>query len=143
MGTTIAGDISVAEAWEVLCKSESATLVDVRTKEEWDALGVPDLSSVNKEAVQLSLFLAPDYSLNANFFNDFEKLGLDKDQEIFFLCKAGGRSKAAAEEVTKLGYNNCYNLYEGFEGQPDQNGELCNLSGWKAAKLPITGGSNE
>ena len=38
---------------------------------------------------------------NENFINDFKKLGIYKDQEIFTMCMGGVRSQAAAELLSK------------------------------------------
>lgn len=44
------GDISPADALELLKQYPEATLVDVRTQPEWSFVGVPDLSGLWKGA---------------------------------------------------------------------------------------------
>lgn len=131
MGTTTVRNITVSEAWDLLCKNPASELIDVRTSEEWQALGYPDISDAKKQTHKISLLVNPDYSLNPNYVSEFTNLGLDHDAELIFMCKAGGRSAKAAEMAAQLGYVNCYNMAEGFEGNPQ--GE----NGWLAAKLPV------
>lgn len=131
MELTTVRDLTVSEAWDLLCQNPASELIDVRTKEEWDALGVSDLSDAGKEVKKISLVLSPDYAMNPNYVSEFEKLALDKDTELLFMCKAGGRSAKAAEIAIQLGYTKCYNLPEGFDG----NGQ--SASNWLAAKLPV------
>ena len=116
MGLTTVRDLSVSEAWDLLCQNPASELIDVRTKEEWEALGCPDLSEAKKEVKKISLVLNPDYSLNPNYISEFEALGINKDSDVLFMCKAGGRSAKAAEMATQMGYTKCYNVFEGFDG---------------------------
>ena len=64
--------------------------------------------------------------------------GLTPDQPIFFLCRSGVRSLAAAKTLTALGYKHCYNITGGFEGDVDANKHRGMLAGWKFAGLPWT-----
>jgi len=43
------GDISVADAWELLRGNPAAQIVDVRTSAEWNYVGLPDLSSIGRK----------------------------------------------------------------------------------------------
>ena len=120
-----AGDISAAAAWEMLSADGKSTLVDVRTPQEWAVIGVPDLSKIKKQPLLLS-WVNNDYSANGNFLGELEAQGFGKDDKLFFMCKGGGRSQAAAIAATAAGYKNAYNVANGFEAQ----------SGWKASNLP-------
>jgi rhodanese-related sulfurtransferase len=55
---------------------------------------------------------------------------------ILFICRSGGRSRAAAAALTAAGYRRCYNVAEGFEGNPDPERHRGKTGGWKAAGLP-------
>jgi len=46
------------------------------------------------------------------------------------------RSIGAAAAAAAAGYNNCYNVLEGFEGDKDANGHRGNIGGWRKAGLP-------
>lgn len=130
MGMTTVREITVSEAWDRLCQNQASQLIDVRTLSEWQSLGFPDLKEADKEAYKISV-VDESFNLNPSYVADFEKLGFSKDQELFFICKAGGRSLKAAIIASELGYTNVYNLYEGYEGNPI--GE----NGWLKAKLPV------
>ena len=66
------------------------------------------------------------------------KKGLDQSASIYFLCRSGARSQAAAIALTQAGYTNCFNISDGFEGPLDADGHRGTQSGWKAAGLPWT-----
>jgi rhodanese-related sulfurtransferase len=46
------------------------------------------------------------------------------------------RSIAAAAAASEIGYTNCYNVLEGFEGDKDANGQRNRIGGWRKAGLP-------
>src|SRR5712671_4097373 len=46
-----AGDIAPRETWESLARETAAQLIDVRTVAEWNFVGVPDLASLQRQAV--------------------------------------------------------------------------------------------
>ena len=46
-----AGDITPEEAWKLLNDNPEAVLVDCRTDAEWRFVGVPDLSSLQRDVV--------------------------------------------------------------------------------------------
>jgi rhodanese-related sulfurtransferase len=54
---------------------------------------------------------------------------------VVFLCRSGVRSAAAARRATELGYD-AYNVLEGFEGDPDENGHRGRNGGWRHRGLP-------
>jgi len=43
-----AGDVTAQKAWDALTENPGAVLVDVRTESEWNLIGKPDLSSINR-----------------------------------------------------------------------------------------------
>ena len=135
-----AGDVSCREAWDVLANDPAAVLVDVRTSVEWQLIGKPDLSSINKEPIYLQWVTMQ--GVNANFLTElvaaFMEHGVTQDAPIFFMCQSGGRSKMAAMQCTEQGYAHCYNLAEGFEGGLDEHKHRNSISGWKVAGLPWT-----
>lgn len=121
-----AGDISAMGAWELLKVHADAAIVDVRTPSEWEQVGVPDLASVGKPLHRLTWRMLPDGSSAARFAEAFEELNLPKETPLLLLCKAGGRSQAAALALTAAGYSCCLNVAGGFEGQ----------DGWRSVQLP-------
>ncbi|WP_068004987.1 rhodanese-like domain-containing protein [Pseudovibrio axinellae] len=144
MQAAYAGDRSVTEVFESLKADSSATLVDVRTNAEWTFVGIPDLSMIGKEVVLAEWQGFPSNGPHEGFANQLSdalmQKGLDQNAAIFFLCRSGVRSKAAAIAMTALGYKKCYNIANGFEGGHDAEGHRGSVSGWKAQGLPWSQG---
>ena len=144
MQEAYAGNRSVLDVFECLKIDPSATLVDVRTQAEWTFVGVPDLSEIGKHVVLFEWQGFPSTGPHEDFAVQLsatlKQKGLDQSDAIFFLCRSGVRSKAAAIALTALGYANCYNVAEGFEGCHDAQGHRGKVSGWKAAGLPWSQG---
>ena len=131
-----AGDISDAEAWEKLAGDTRAQLVDVRTLAEWNFVGVPDLSSLGRQAQFIEWQQFPSGMRNPGFVAEAAKVLADKDAPVMLLCRSGGRSRAAAIALTEAGYSKAFNVAGGFEGDADEQGHRGNRDGWKAANLP-------
>ena len=67
---------------------------------------------------------------NKDFLKEVkEAVGTDIEQEVIFICHQGTRSKIAANKLANLGYENVYNVAEGFS------------YGWEVIGLP-SGGMN-
>jgi rhodanese-related sulfurtransferase len=131
-----AGDLKPTDAWKVLAEDKHAQLVDVRTRPEWMFVGLPDLNSLDKKPVLQSWQIFPAMDVDANFGAAIKRQIPDRDTPILFLCRSGGRSRAAAIAMTALGYRKCYNVAEGFEGNPDDARHRGRIGGWKVAGLP-------
>ncbi len=132
-------DISVLETWKRLERDPKAVLVDVRTRAEWAFVGVPDLSKINREVILIEWQTFPDNRTASDFT---ERLGkalaakrVEKTDEVFFICRSGGRSRMAAEAMTEAGYAHCRNVMEGFEGPLDAGHHRSQIAGWKFAGL--------
>ena len=130
-----AGDVTTSQAWEMLKDSQNSLLVDVRTNAEWSFVGLPDLSSLNKQVQPISWVLFPAMSPNPQFLQDLMAAHPDKDAPVLFLCRSGVRSIAAAIAATNAGYSKCYNILDGFEGHPDESRHRGTSSGWKFDNL--------
>jgi rhodanese-related sulfurtransferase len=132
-------DADPKEAWRILT-SEAAALVDVRTTAEWTYVGLPDLSATNAPFLRVEWQSYPSMHVNAAFVESTDKAlraaGIRPDAPVFFICRSGARSAAAAAAMTAAGYSRCYNVAGGFEGSRDQQGHRGSVEGWKAAKLP-------
>jgi len=134
--STYAGDISPRDTWEKLRQSPDARLVDVRTQAEWQFVGVPDLSSLEKQPLLVSWQVFPTMARNEAFAQQLAAQGISTDTPLYFLCRSGVRSKAAAELMTSLGYGQCWNISDGFEGPLDGARHRGGQAGWKASDLP-------
>ena len=118
-GIGYAGDIDAAEAWARLRDDPAAVLVDVRTDDEWELLGTPDLSAIGKAPLFISWQVLPDMAHNKDFLPEFESAGIGRDVPILLLCRSGQRSRDAAVALTVAGYRGCYNVAGGLAGSGD------------------------
>ena len=128
-------DVCPKVAGEALLADPAARLVDVRTPAEWQNVGVPDLAQTGHAPV-LVPWQFPTGGVNPRFLEDLEGGGLLRDQTLYFLCRSGARSLAAAEWAQQAGYAACFNVAGGFEGHPDERGRRGVVDGWQADGLP-------
>jgi len=131
-----AGEVEPQEAWEILQHHPEALLIDVRTPQEWQSVGLPVLEGIAGKLVTLSWRQGPGYTINPNFAEQLRNAGATYDTPLFFLCRTGGRSLDAAIAMTAQGYHFCFNMHKGFEGEPDDQGLRGTRNGWKASQLP-------
>jgi rhodanese-related sulfurtransferase len=132
--------LPVDEAWARLSQDQGSVLVDVRTSAEWAYVGLPDLSSIGKRPVLVEWVEFPGSQLNQAFVpqltDALTRIGANKDTELFFLCRSGGRSLSAARAMAAAGFSRCRNVADGFEGPLDPNRHRGSIGGWKAKRLP-------
>lgn len=100
---------------EELAGSEMPTIIDVRTKAEWDKDGYIE-GSVNVPFT--------------DFFAALDQIPQDKDSRIVILCASGHRGSIIMMALRMMGYTDVVNLAGG-------------LNGWKAAGLPVAGLTSE
>ncbi|MGV0850657.1 rhodanese-like domain-containing protein [Mycolicibacterium phlei] len=132
---TYAGDITPEEAWRLLTDNPDAVLVDCRTDAEWRFVGVPDLSSLQREVLFIE-WNRVDGTRNDSFVEELKAAGVTPgNRPVVFLCRSGNRSIGAAEAATEAGITPAYNVLDGFEGNLDENNHR-GKTGWKAAGLP-------
>jgi rhodanese-related sulfurtransferase len=129
-------NVAPTQTWEALQSDENAQLVDVRTDAEWNFVGVPDLSSTGKSSVLIPWQMYPTMQRNGQFEDDLAQAGLTADHTIYFICRSGARSMAAAEAAQAAGFPHVFNVADGFEGPPDVQGHRGGTAGWKAEGLP-------
>lgn len=132
--------LSVEETWARLKDDAASVLIDVRTGAEWAFVGLPDLSSLGKRPLLVEWQGFPGNQPNAAFADRVAEalaaLGANKDTELFFICRSGGRSLGAARAMSAAGFSRCRNVADGFEGPLDPNRHRGTLGGWKAKGLP-------
>lgn len=124
-----AGAMPPRDAYELMLTAPGAKIVDVRTRAEIDWVGrVPG-------AVEIEWLSYPGMKPNPNFMAALEQQ-VEKEAMVLFLCRSAHRSHAAAMAATQAGYNACYNILEGFEGDRSSKNQRNALSGWRLAGLP-------
>jgi rhodanese-related sulfurtransferase len=135
--TSYAGDVGPCDAYVGLQGDTDAVLVDVRAKAEWSYVGFPDLTQVGKRMIFVEWQHFPDGTLNGSVMEELREAGVGEGEgiPIYFLCRSGVRSVAAAKAATAAGLGPAYNVADGFEGQLGQDGHR-DLAGWKVAGLP-------
>ncbi len=129
-------DASPAEAYEALQGGQDARLVDVRTRAEWAFVGLPDLSDTGQDPILIEWQTFPSMTVDPAFGEALESACPQKTTALYFLCRSGARSLAAAREMRSRGYPNVFNVKDGFEGPPDAEGHRGHVAGWKANNLP-------
>ncbi len=135
-GAGYAGDVSPATAWKILEDRKDAVLVDVRTRAEWNYVGLPDLAPLGRKPVLVEWQVFPTMQTNPEFVGVLSGALADKSVPLLFLCRSGARSAAAAKAMTAAGYSTCLNVADGFEGPLDAQAKRGATGGWKVAGLP-------
>ncbi len=130
MNLPYAGALLPREASELLQSTPEARLVDVRTRAEWEWVGrIPE-----SEMIEWNHW--PGGDRNPEFLSELQARVPDPFAPLFFICRSGARSHSAAAAATQAGYQSCFNVLEGFEGDKDPDGHRNTLGGWRAAGLP-------
>ena len=129
-------DISPADTWKALENDPEAILVDCRTDAEWNFVGLPDLGPVGKEPLLIPWQVYPSMQMNGHFAESLRKAGATPLNKIYFICRSGARSLAAAQAAQVAGFPNVFNVATGFEGPLDGEGHRGTVAGWKADGLP-------
>ena len=132
--------VDVEATWQRLASRPSSQLIDVRTRAEWAYVGLPDLGPIGKRAVLVEWQTFPDQAVDPRFAErlagELRALGVQLDDDLFFICRSGSRSLAAAKAMAAAGYPACHNVAGGFEGPLDDERHRGSAGGWKAAGLP-------
>lgn len=131
-----AGDVAPATAWKILKDRKDAVLIDVRTRAEWNYVGLPDLETLGKKPALIEWQAFPSMQPNPEFVSALSGALPDKEVPLLFICRSGARSAAAAKAMTAAGYSTCLNVADGFEGPLDAQAKRGTAGGWKAAGLP-------
>lgn len=122
------GTVLPHEAW-TLFQAGLVEIVDVRTNEERKFVGYV------KETIHIPWATGTALNRNPRFAKELEsKVG--KDKTILLLCRSGKRSAAAANVAFNAGFENIYNIEQGFEGDIDENEHRGSFNGWRFHNLP-------
>ena len=133
-------NVDVEATWQALASRPGSQLIDVRTRAEWTYVGIPDLGPIGKRAVLVEWQTFPDQTVDPRFVErlagELKAVGAQLDDDLFFICRSGGRSLAAAKAMAEAGYQACHNVAGGFEGPLDDDRHRGSVGGWKTAGLP-------
>jgi len=139
---SIVDEIDPAEAYWHLESGSDAVLIDVRTRAEWAFVGMPDLSALGRPLWPLEWVTFPEMARSPDFLDEVaRRIGGRPPGRLFFICRSGVRSMAAAQAVAAMMARqgmkaDCTNVAEGFEGDLDENGQRGRKNGWKIRGLP-------
>lgn len=129
-------NVTPTQVWDALRTDPQAQVVDVRTDAEWSYVGLPDLQQAGKQPVLVPWQLFPSMQVNAAFMDQMRQAGVTPEHKVYFLCRSGVRSLAAAAAAEAAGFPHVFNVLGGFEGGPDSDGHRGTTAGWKADGLP-------
>ncbi|GBR53297.1 sulfide dehydrogenase [Neokomagataea thailandica NBRC 106555] len=118
--------LTAKQAWARLSQEPTPVLIDVRTPQEWQLIGLPDAE--NLPCPMVCLTWQPDQE--DAFVTGLTQAVPDLAQPVLFLCRSGMRSHHASMVAEHLGYKHVTNIADGFE---DKHGPG---TGWKASGLP-------
>ena len=113
-------NIKAIDAFDFLSKKDDSHLIDTRSDMEWKSTGIPDLSSISKETNLINW--GP--ILDQTFFEQYKNFLLssfNQNDNLLFICRSGSRSLMAAQFAIKFGFENSFNIFEGFHNENDQN----------------------
>ena len=113
-------NIKAVDAFDFLSKKVDSHLIDTRSDIEWEITGIPDLSSINKETYLINWGPVIDQT----FFEKYKKFlfnNFDQKDTLFFICRSGLRSLMAAKFAIECGFQDCFNICDGFHNENNQN----------------------
>jgi len=119
-GNEAVDTVDVEATWQRLAARLGSQLIDVRTRAEWAYVGIPDLGPLGKRAVLVEWQTFPDQTVDPRFAerlaSELGALGVKFDDDLFFICRSGSRSLAAAKAMAAEGYRACHNDRMRFSG---------------------------
>lgn len=127
-------EVTPIVAYQRLTENKDAMLIDCRTRREWEIIGVPDLSEIDKSLVKIEL-MRQDQSVNPAFVKQITDLA-QQDTPLYLICRSGVRSAAACQMLVKAGFKDVTNVAEGFEGHSQHNYRPEIIEGWQSHDLP-------
>jgi rhodanese-related sulfurtransferase len=133
--------IQAKDAFEKLCINQNSVLIDIRTNEEFENIGIVDDKNFCNKSVLLPYLIGSEMNINPDFLPNLlfkiDQINDAKNKaELFFICRSGGRSNSAAEIIKQIGYKNIFNIIKGFEGDVNERGERSKINGWIVENLP-------
>lgn len=129
-------DVPPRQVWEALMSNPGAVLCDVRTTAEWSFVGLPELTQTGKQPVMIQWQTYPSMQPNPKFLEMLAAANVEPASHVYFICRSGARSLAAALAAKAAGFRHVYNVKDGFEGPTDARGHRGHVAGWKAEGLP-------
>jgi rhodanese-related sulfurtransferase len=145
--TTLGLYAKAKEAYDKWVNSpEKVKILDVRTLDEYINIGHPAMSwnipvffqTRQWDAEKRQFTITP----NPDFKKEAQKL-FQPDDTLYVMCRSGGRSAFAVNELAALGFKKAFNVVDGFEGDMVKDPESAYhgkrmRNGWKNSGAPWT-----
>ena len=145
--TTLGLYLTAKEAYDKWkAEPEKVKIFDVRTPEEYLFVGhaemawnIPsNLQTYQWDANRRKLVMKP----NPDFVSHVKEVAKPNDT-ILVMCRSGGRSAQAVNQLAEAGFQNVYNIIDGMEGDVvDDPGSVFQgkrmKNGWRNSGLPWT-----
>lgn len=129
-GLPYRGALTPPEAHAAWKSVAGAVLIDIRTEAELELVGrIPD-------ALNFEWKLYPGWELNPSFVTGIQRK-YAPEAVLILICRSGIRSDEAARKLAQAGFENVYQVLEGFEGVLDEDGHRL-VNGWRQHNLPWT-----
>lgn len=142
--------VTAIQAHKIKMKDpDNVYLVDVRTQEEIEFLGMAEAADVNIPYMFNDLsewdpekhryLKVPNSNFSITLEEKLDEAGLNKETMILLMCRSGTRSSKAANLLNQLGYTKAYSVVDGYEGDKVKEGVHKGqrlVNGWKNANLP-------
>ena len=129
-------DITSIEAYDKLQTMPDTFLIDVRTREEYQFTGhpyraylFPYMFMTGKLAKSGDSYEYQYNQKNTAFIDEINK-AFNKKDNLLILCRDGKRSALAAKELLDNGFENVFNVKDGFEGKEFPYNEDPDLDKW-------------
>ena len=90
---------------EFKMQSQSATLVDIRTPQEFQQGHI-------ENAINIDFY-------NRNFLSNFKQF--NKNEPLFIYCRSGNRTSQAASKLAEMGFRKVYDLKNGINNWKKEN----------------------
>jgi rhodanese-related sulfurtransferase len=127
-GLSYRGGLTPPEAYAAWKSVDGAVLIDIRTEAELELVGrIPG-------AINIEWKLFPGWELNPSFVTSVQRK-YAPETVLILICRSGIRSDEAAVKLAKAGFENVYQVLEGFEGVLDDAGQR-RVNGWRSYNLP-------
>lgn len=145
--TTLGLYVTAKEAYDKWkAEPEKIKIFDVRTTEEYLFIGHADMAwnipfvqqTYQWDADKKKLPMKP----NPDFLSQVKEVAKPADT-ILVMCRSGGRSAQAVNQLAEAGFRNVYNITDGMEGDTVEDpGSVFHgqrlKNGWKNSGLPWT-----
>jgi rhodanese-related sulfurtransferase len=105
---------------EMLEKNPDVLVLDVRERDEFDTMHVPDSLNVPRGIVESAC--------EWGYEETEPELVLARDREVIIVCRSGYRSILAAFNLQLLGYKSVYSLATGLRGYNDYEQPLVDIA---------------